>query len=104
MDMRQLLISTIILASILLSGCELFSVHKLDVQQGNALAAEDIAKIREGMSREQVTFLLGSPMLTDPFHADRWDYIYYLKPANGEPESRRLTLYFEGDRVTRIQR
>lgn len=104
MDMRQLLISTIILASILLSGCELFSVHRLDVQQGNALVAEDIAKIRVGMSREQVTFLLGSPMLTDPFHADRWDYVYYLKPGNGEPESRHLTLYFEGDRVARIQR
>ena len=99
--MRQLLIYTIILTSLLLSGCELFSVHRIDVQQGNALEAEDVAKIKVGMSREQVRFLLGSPMLVDAFHADRWDYIYYLDPGTGETESRRLTLYFEGDRVAR---
>jgi len=101
--MRQLLIYTIILASILLSGCELFSVHKIDVQQGNAVEAGDVDKVRIGMSREQVTFLLGSPMLTDAFHADRWDYLYYLNPGRGETESRRLTLHFEADRVVRIE-
>lgn len=101
--MRQLLISTIILASAFLGGCELFSVHKIDVQQGNALEATDVSQIKEGMSRQQVLFLLGSPMLQDSFHADRWDYLYYLKPGNGEVVTRRLTLYFAGDMLVRIQ-
>ena len=103
MHMRQLLISIIILASLPLAGCELFTVHRIDVQQGNALEAEDLAKIKPGMTRDQVRFLLGSPMLTDAFHPGRWDYLYYLDPGMGENETRRLTLFFEGERVARIQ-
>ncbi|GAB4358518.1 MAG: hypothetical protein Kow006_27040 [Gammaproteobacteria bacterium] len=92
-----------ILLLTLLTGCESW-VHKIDVQQGNTIDAEAIEKLKPGLNKKQVVFLLGSPAIRDPFHADRWDYLYYLKPGRGEVRLNRLTVYFEGDRVSRIER
>jgi len=71
--------------------------HKMDVQQGNYLDQETVAKLKPDMTRSQVRFLLGTPLLADPFHPDRWDYLY-LNSKNGKLKvAKRLTLTFDGD-------
>ena len=94
-------ISTLILGLIGCSG-KLFTVHKIDVQQGNAVDYESVEMLKVGMTRDQVKFLLGTPMVADIFHPDRWDYVYYFIPGYGERERRHLTLYFNGDSVSEI--
>lgn len=93
---------------LVLTGCEsvrgwvppLIQPYRPDVQQGNVVTREMVEQLREGMSREQVRFLLGTPMLTSPFHADRWDYVYFLKRGKGsETQSRLLTLQFKENRL-----
>jgi outer membrane protein assembly factor BamE len=103
--MQKLLISLITFASLSISACSIdqFRVYKIDVQQGNALEQEDVDRIKTGMNKRQVEFLLGSPMLIDPFREDRWDYVFYFKPGYGKPEKARLTLWFDGDQITRIE-
>lgn len=89
-----------------LSGCEkgLLTIYKIDVQQGNALKAEDVEKIRLGMNREQVLFVLGSPLIVDSFHPDRWDYVYMLKPGYAPVQRSQLTLVFDRDKVIEMIR
>ncbi len=93
-----------ILSITLLFACQskLLTVHKIDVQQGNALDAEMIAKVEIGMNKEQVRYVLGSPLITDSFHPDRWDYIYLFTPGYGEQERRQLTLTFDRNEVIDI--
>ncbi len=100
--MRKLLIITLISASTLIGGCSLFSVHKIPIQQGNSLDPEKAAQLEVGMNRKQVLFLLGNPLIADSFHPDRWDYVFYLKKPDLPAEKRHLTVYFEDDRVIRI--
>ena len=76
--------------------------HRIEIQQGNEVKPEVLQKLEVGMTRQQVLYLLGTPLLTDPFHQDRWDYIYYLKPGNEDALFSRLTLFFQGDRLSRI--
>lgn len=87
-----------------LYGCQskLFTVYKIDVQQGNALEAESVEKVKLGMSTEQVRFILGTPLINDSFHPDRWDYIYLFIPGYGETQRRQLTLLFDRDEVIDI--
>jgi outer membrane protein assembly factor BamE len=75
--------------------------YKASVQQGNWITEEQVALLRPGMSREQVRFALGSPTLTNAFHADRWDYPYYYKPGYGKSQERKFTVWFENDKLTR---
>lgn len=75
--------------------------YRQNVQQGNWITAEQVARLEPGMSREQVRFLLGTPTLLDVFHSDRWDYPYYYQPGYGEPERRRFSVWFEGDTLVR---
>jgi outer membrane protein assembly factor BamE len=84
-----------------LAGC----VYRLDIQQGNLLDDDDIGQVEVGMTRSQVQFLLGTPMITDSFHRDRWDYAYYLRLGRSDRVVQRwVTVYFDDDRVTRIDR
>ena len=76
--------------------------HKIDIQQGNRVKQEDLDKISIGMSRDQVKFVLGTPLLQDAFHRNRWDYLYYLKTGDDQVRQSRVSLYFEGDRLVRI--
>jgi len=101
---RQLLM--LLFASLLLAGCSrsLFSVYTIDIQQGNALATEDIDKIQAGMDRENVERLLGAPVLAPLFDPDRWDYVYYLKKPDTKEKQQRVTIYFAEDRVAKIER
>lgn len=98
------LISSFIIAMPLLSGCSslLPEPHKIDIQQGNRVKAEDLAKIKPGMNKEQVKFVLGTPLLQDTFHLNRWDYLFYLKPGAHDPRQSRVSLFFEGDELVKI--
>lgn len=79
------------------------SPYRIDVQQGNALEQEAVEKLKPGMSRSQVRFLLGTPLLVDPFRGNRWDYVYNFRKAGRLTEQRRLALFFEGDTLVRIE-
>jgi len=84
-----------------LGGC----VYRIDIQQGNFLEAKDIDRVAVGMTRLQVKALLGTPMVADPFEGWRWDYVYYLKRGRWkEPEQRHFIVFFEEDKVTKIDR
>ena len=75
--------------------------YRADVQQGNWVTAEQVARLEQGMTREQVRYVLGTPTLQDIFHADRWDYPYYNKPGYGDAEARHFTVWFENDLLVR---
>lgn len=77
--------------------------YKMDIHQGNILDEDKVNRLRPGMSENEVRFLLGSPMLVDIFHQNRWDYVYYNKPGKEEPQQRRLSLFFENGRLARIE-
>lgn len=66
------------------------------------LEARKVEQLQLGMSKQQVTFLLGSPMLKDAFHGNRWDFLYRLEQGDKQVATSTLTLYFEGDKLTRI--
>jgi len=102
--MSKTFIYSLLLCLTLLSGCsgKLFTIHKIDVQQGNAVEVEKVEQLAVGMTKEQVEFLLGSPMLTDIFHPERWDYIYYLIPGYGEKERRHVSIIFNGNKIIEI--
>jgi outer membrane protein assembly factor BamE len=84
------------------SGVPLLSPYRIDVQQGNLVTQEMVSTLKLGMSREQVKFVLGTPLLTDLFHADRWDYVYRLERGSGGVEQRRLAVFFDKDLLKRV--
>ena len=71
--------------------------YKMDIQQGNYVSQEMVAQLKPGMTREQVRLILGTPLVTDIFHADRWDYVYWREAPNGKREERRVALFFSAD-------
>lgn len=79
-------------------------VHRIEIQQGNVVTQEEINQLKPGISKRQVLFLLGTPMIADPFHANRWDYPYLLNPGSGKGEAvkEHVTLFFENDALTQI--
>lgn len=77
--------------------------YRINVQQGNALTQEMVAKLKPGMTRSQVRFVLGTPMVQDAFHANRWDYVYLFTEGHKETKSRRLTVIFEDDKLLRLE-
>jgi outer membrane protein assembly factor BamE len=76
--------------------------YKIDIQQGNFLTQDMVAQLKTGMTREQVRIVLGTPLLTDIFHADRWDYLYWHEDQAGKREQRRLTVFFEDGKLSRL--
>ena len=103
--MRKLLINTL-LATLLCLPLSACTIHKLDVQQGNVLNDAAIENLKIGMNKGQVRFILGTPLIQDPFHAERWDYIYLLKPGKpgAKTERKQVTVYFEDDVLVKIDR
>ena len=98
--MKRLALSTtsLLAAAMLSSGC----VYKMSIQQGNYLVTESVSQLKEGMTRSQVRFLLGTPMVPTAFDNSRWDYYYFFRSKQyPEPLKRRLTVYFEDERVQR---
>jgi outer membrane protein assembly factor BamE len=93
-----------------ISGCSLIpdnyvpsviKPYRFDIQQGNFVTQEDVAKLKIGMNKEQVRFILGTPLLNDAFHADRWDYVYRLIKADGQISQARYTVIFDNGAVAR---
>jgi outer membrane protein assembly factor BamE len=78
------------------------SPYRMDVRQGNMVSQEMVAQLRPGLSREQVRFILGSPLVADMFHVDRWDYVYRFQPGKGEAQQRRLVVFFQDNKLTRV--
>ena len=76
--------------------------YRMTIQQGNNLSQEMVAQLKLGMTREQVRFVLGTPLLMDVFHADRWDYVYYREIPGGKREQRNLSVVFEKDKLVRV--
>jgi outer membrane protein assembly factor BamE len=76
--------------------------YRIDIVQGNVVTKEQLALVRPGMTRVQVRDALGSPLLTDVFHADRWDYVFTIKRPGTQPQQRSIVAHFEGDRLSRI--
>ncbi|MDB5992518.1 MAG: smpA / OmlA family protein [Herbaspirillum sp.] len=77
------------------------SPYKIDIQQGNFVSAEMLAQLKEGMTRDQVRFVLGTPLLTDIFHAERWDYDFRLTKGNGAVIASRVSVFFNGDSLAK---
>lgn len=75
--------------------------YRPDIQQGNFVSREMLSQLKEGMTPEQVRFVLGTPLLADAFHADRWDYVFRLKRGNGEVTSSRVSVFFKDNRLVR---
>jgi outer membrane protein assembly factor BamE len=87
-------------AFLLLSACSTDNIpglYQIDVQQGNNVDQEMINKLEPGMTKNQVAYVMGTPLLIDTFHPNRWDYIYSYQPGGEEREQRRITLYFNDD-------
>ncbi|WP_462321340.1 outer membrane protein assembly factor BamE [Halochromatium sp.] len=78
-------------------------VYKMTVQQGNIITERMVNQVQFGMNPEQVRFLLGTPLLTDMFHTNRWDYIYTIRRGHQPMEIKRLTLWFEDDQLVSIE-
>ena len=100
----------LLLAIAFLGGCTAlqgFSLkpYRMNIQQGNYLEAEAVDQVEIGMTQSQVRFLIGTPMIADPFNADRWDYVFFFKVGRTRSEvTSRLTVWFEEGRVVRIDR
>jgi len=71
--------------------------YKMDIQQGNFVSQEMVAQLKQGMSREQVRAILGTPLVADIFHPERWDYVYWREAPDGKREERRVALFFSSD-------
>jgi len=78
-------------------------VYKMPIQQGNIVSKDMLDQLRLGMTKDQVRFVLGTPMLMDMFHSNRWDYTYTLKVGRQPMEKKPLTLFFQDDALVRIQ-
>lgn len=97
--MQNILIYLLAIA-LLMGGC---AIHKPDVQQGNIMEPENLAQLHVGLTKKQVQFLMGTPMIQDPFHPERWDYIYWLRVYNHKPVQHRVTVFFDNDVVSRLE-
>lgn len=91
--MKTIFLSALLLSFSLLSAC----VYKPTIQQGNILEQSEVNKIKPGMTKDQISFVLGNPALDTNLNADTWYYLYYMVPPSGDRREKRLILHFEGD-------
>lgn len=87
----------------LLSGCTYLTPYSLDIHQGNIVTQEMVDQLKPGMTQRQVAFILGTPLLTDPFHDARWDYIYSNEPHGSDRVQRNLTVIFDQGELVSLQ-
>lgn len=106
-SMRPFVFPALVAAS-LLAGCSFDSLvskvnpYKIDVRQGNYVDQDMMAQLKKGMTRDQVRFVLGTPLVVDVFRSDRWDYVYRFTPGRGEPQQRVISVYFVDDKLDRV--
>ena len=90
------IIRSFTLASLLvLAGCSFPGVHKIDIQQGNVVTQDMVDQLRPGMNTRQVRFIMGTPLIADTFHSNRWDYLYSIQVAGGTRKQERISLIFD---------
>jgi outer membrane protein assembly factor BamE len=94
---------SIIVAALLVSACNLLAPYRAEVQQGNVVTQDMIAKLQPGMTRSQVRFALGTPLVVDPFRKDRWDYVYMLMKQGEVKERRRIVVVFKDDKLAGLE-
>jgi outer membrane protein assembly factor BamE len=99
---RSFRLACAILAALIVSACSWaprsLGEYRIDIQQGNVLSQEQVSQLRPGLTQEQVRFILGTPMLVDMFHADRWDYVYRFQNGRTDAvETRRFTVFFNNE-------
>jgi outer membrane protein assembly factor BamE len=101
--LRLLLYASV--ASLLLAACQYipptFQVYKLDINQGNYITEDQVQKLKVGQTKQQVRLMLGTPLLADPFHADRWDYVYEFERQGRTVERTQLTLFYVDGKLAR---
>lgn len=106
MGLRSIFLIAIIT---LLSACSsntmtrVVKPYRIDVRQGNYVSQEMLSQLTPGMSQEQVRFIMGSPLLVDVFHADRWDYYYRFSQGYKQPQERRVTLFFKDGKLDHLE-
>ena len=99
--MKRISLLLVLVVSLAAAGC----VYRASISQGNLIKQDDLDQVQVGMTRNQVRFLLGTPMIDDPFHADRWDYVYYLVIGRDDPSFQRwVSIYFADDKVSEIRK
>ena len=91
----------LVLTALALSACQV--VYKLPTRQGNVIEQKQLDQLKTGMTRQQVTYLMGTPIAASPFRTDRWDYVGYYKSPRGQLSTRTVTLYFDKDTLTRME-
>ncbi len=99
-----------LLMAVLLPACKSIDAPKIPgitpyrmvIQQGNFISQEMVSQLKPGMAKEQVRFILGTPLVTDIFHADRWDYVFFREAADGKREQRNLSVVFENGKLARV--
>ena len=109
--LRAVAVAVLVAALAAISACAprsasrsgLFEPYRTDLPQGNYLTQAMVDQVKPGMTREQVKFALGAPLLTPVFRTDRWDYVFRYQRANGSSELRRVTVRFEDDKVTEVR-
>ena len=93
-------------AVLALAGCSsisrLLDAYTIDIQQGNYVSQEMVSRLKPGMSKEQVRFVMGTPLLTDIFHANRWDYVYYHKIPGGKTVQRKVAVLFKDGKLDHL--
>jgi len=95
--MRTILI---LITSLVLSAC----AYKIDVQQGNTIEVDKLSQLKPGMNKKQVQFLMGTAMLVDPFHPQRWEYVYSFRKGGDNMKRKRVTLIFKDGLLSRIDK
>lgn len=101
------LASVVMMGALAVSACtgtlvSYTNPYRIDVRQGNYVTQEMVAQLKPGMSRDQVRFVLGTPLVSDVFHADRWDYVYRFQPGRGDLQQRRLSVFFAEGKLARV--
>ena len=98
-----------LLLSTVLAGCannlgslDFPGVYKISITQGNVILQNMVDQLRPGMTRNQVIFVMGTPLVRDPFHQDRWDYVYNFQPGGGARTQERITIFFVDDQLAAV--
>ena len=104
--------AALLLGTLALGGCQslqssdnilgVITPYRVEVVQGNVVTREQVALVKPGQSRAQVRDVLGSPLLTDAFHNNRWDYVFTIRRQGAEPQLRRIVAWFDGEKLERI--
>ncbi len=99
--MKRLVLLVLLAATLATTGC----VYRANISQGNVIKQDDLDQVKLEMTRNQVRFLLGTPLIDDPFHADRWDYVFYLKIGQDDAGFKRwVSIFFADDKVSEIRK